>query len=389
MVVHAYYPHDVRVRREVEALGDRGDVVDVICLRQDGEDDYEEVGPARVHRLPVQHRRGQGVRGYAAEYLAFFLRSTVKLIQLYAQHRYAVVQVHNLPDFLVFTATVPKLLGARVLLDMHDVTPELFQSLYGVRQSSLTFKLLRLIEQASLAFADRVLTVNRNIRDLFLSRNPIADKIDEVMNAPDPRYFTPSPSEVKRNGTFRLFHHGQILRRYDFKTALEGVALAGRAVPGLRLDIYGDGEEGYIEEIKQTSERMGVSDRVQFYDRVPVERVPDLIRGADVGLVPCCKDVFVDTVMLPVRLLEYVAMGLPSIVSRVGTVQAYFEKDQVGYYNHDDPSELADRIIELYLNERLRKNRAERALRALKGLEWPDQARRYLATIDTLARGEH
>ncbi|NIW62934.1 MAG: glycosyltransferase WbuB, partial [Gemmatimonadetes bacterium] len=61
----------------------------------------------------------------------------------------------------------------------------------------------------------------------------------------------------------------------------------------------------------------------------PVERVPALIAGADLGLVPCRRDPFVDKVMLPVRLLEYVVMGLPAVVSRVGTVEAYFGDDAV------------------------------------------------------------
>lgn len=383
MVVHAYYPHDVRVRRQVEALADRGDTVDIICLRQNGERVIEQIGNATVHRLPVTHDRGQGVAGYLREYVAFFILATLKLTRLYITHRYPVVQVHNMPDFLVFTAVVPKCLGSRVVLDMHDVTPELFQSLYGIDQQSFAFRLLTLFEQASLAFADDVLTVNRNIRDLFLTRNPIAHKLEVVMNAPDPRYFKHRGSGSRStNATFRLFHHGQILRRYNFETALEGVRMASRKIPHVELDIYGDGKDAYISEIKAQATSMGLQDCVHFHDRVPVEQVPELISQADVGIVPCRKDVFVDTVMLPVRLLEYVAMGLPSVVSRVGTVEAYFDDTQVGYYGHDNPVELSDRIIELYEDRRLREDRAKKALRAFEGLDWPAMVKRYYRVID-------
>jgi len=389
MVVHAYYPHDVRVRRQVEALADRGDSVDVICLRNHGEQPVEQIGNATVHRLPVRHLRGQGVLGYLKEYAAFFALATLALTRLYFRHRYAVVQVHNMPDFLVFTAVIPKCLGSRVVLDMHDVTPELYQSLYGIDQKSGIFHLLTFVEQASLAFADRVLTVNRNIRDLFLTRNPIAHKMEVVMNAPDPRYFKQRGSGSRStNGTFKLFHHGQILRRYNFETALEGVRLAGQKLPcEVSLDIYGDGEEAYIDEIKTRASSLGMDRCVRFHDRVPVERVPDLISQADVGLVPCRKDVFVDTVMLPVRLLEYVAMGLPSVVSRVGTVESYFDDSQVGYYRHDSPDELSDKIVELYEDQRLRTDRAREALRAFDGLDWPAMVKRYYRVIDDAARG--
>ena len=383
MVVHAYYPHDVRVRRQVEALADRGDTVDIVCLRNEGERPVEQVGNANVHRLPVQHRRGQGVGGYLREYATFFVLAALELTRLFIRHRYRVVQIHNMPDFLVFTALVPKCLGSRVILDMHDVTPELFQSLYGIDQQSFAFRLLTLFEQASLAFADHVLTVNRNIRDLFLTRNPIAHKIEVVMNAPDPRYFKRREfGSRSSNGSFRLFHHGQILRRYNFEAALEGVRLASHSIPDVELDIYGDGEEAYIEEIKSRAATMGLQNRVHFHDRVPVEQVPRLISQADVGIVPCRKDVFVDTVMLPVRLLEYVAMGLPSVVSRVGTVESYFDDTQVGYYRHDSPVELSEKIVELYENRRLGEDRAREALRAFKGFDWPAMVARYYRVVD-------
>ena len=152
MVVHSYYPADVRVRRECEALADRGDTVDMICLRKPDEAPVETVDNVKVHRLPVQHRRGQGPVAYIREYLNFFLRAFWALTRLHIRNRYRIVQVHNMPDFLVFVTLIPKLTGARVLLDMHDITPELFQSLYGIPEQSTTFALLRFVEQMSLAF---------------------------------------------------------------------------------------------------------------------------------------------------------------------------------------------------------------------------------------------
>ena len=387
MVVHSYYPADVRVRRECEALADRGDTVDLVCLSRPTEAPREQVGNVAVYRVPIQHRRGQSPIGYVFEYAAFFLHAFLLVTRLHVRHRYPVFQVHNMPDFLVFVTLVPKVLGARVLLDMHDVTPELYQSLYGLPESSPIYAILVLVEQMSLAYADAVLTVNRKIRDLFLTRNPIARKMEVVMNAPDPRYFRAERSGMLTPcGAFRLFHHGQILRRYCFETALNGFALARDRIPELELDIYGDGEEGYIQELKDFVARNGMEGCVRFHGRVPVEQIPELIRRSHVGLVPCHKDVFVDKVMLPVRLLEYVVMELPAVVSRVGTVEAYFKDDEVAYYRHDDPGEMADRIVELYTDPRGREELAQRARAAFKEYDWPRMRDRYYRVIDDLAR---
>lgn len=290
MVVHSYYPADVRVRRECEALADRGDRVDMICLQKPGESACETVGNVDIHRLPVQHHRGHGQLAYIVEYLNFFLRAFWCLTRLHLREKYPVVQVHNLPDFLVFVTLVPKLLGARILLDMHDITPELFQSLYGISEKSRTFKLLCLAERLSLAYADGVLTVNENIRDLFLTRNPIARKLEVVMNAPDPRYFTPKGSGASTpNGVCRLFHHGQILRRYSFEVALEGFRRARTQIPGLEFDIYGDGEDAYIQELKDYIHTHRLGNCVRLHDRVPVDQIPNSSSRHTWALCPAKK----------------------------------------------------------------------------------------------------
>lgn len=388
MVVHAYYPHDVRVRRQCEALAERGDEVDLVCLQQEGEEARERVGNVNVHRMPVRHVRGQGPLGYILEYARFFVAAFARLTRLSIRHRYPVVQVHNMPDVLVFVTLIPKLLGARILLDMHDVTPELYQSLYGIRENSTLFRLLVLAEQMSLAYADAVLTVNRNIRDLFILRNPIAHKIEVVMNAPDPRYFHSDGSGAPPpNGSFRLFHHGQILRRYNFESTLDAVAIALRDVPELQLDVYGDGEEAYLDALRRKVQADGLQNVVRFHDRVPVEQVPGLIRNAHLGLVPCRRDPFVDKVMLPVRLLEYVAMELPSVVTEVGTVRSYFGPDDVAYVAPDDAEGMAESIVTLYRNPQKRRDMAHKARRSFRSLEWPRMKQRYFRVLDRLVAG--
>jgi len=385
MVVHSYYPADVRVRRECDALADRGELVDLICLQKAGETSIEVINNVTVYRLPVQHHRGQGPFAYIVEYLNFFMRAFFCLSKLYMRNKYPIVQVHNMPDFLVFTTLVPKLFGAKILLDMHDITPELFVSLYGISEKSLTFKLLCFAERLSLAYANTVLTVNQNIRDLFLTRNPIARKIEVVMNAPDPRYFTPTRSgALPINGALRLFHHGQILRRYSFEVALEGFQIAKQHIPTLEFDLYGDGEEQYLAELKAYIQQHNLQNCVRFHDRVPVDQIPQLIEQAHIGIVPCKKDIFVDKVMLPVRLLEYVAMNLPTIISRVGTVESYFNDDEVAYYPHDDAKALADQIIDLHQNPHKRQMLVENAQKAFQNHTWDRQKERYYAVIDAL-----
>src|SRR5690606_28501040 len=107
------------------ALAKQGYTVDVICLRQEGAPKNSiDSGGINVYRLPLKRHRSGGFFLQLLEYLAFFILVFVKLIALHGKERYGVVQVHNLPDFLIFAALFPRLTGARLILDLHDLMPE-------------------------------------------------------------------------------------------------------------------------------------------------------------------------------------------------------------------------------------------------------------------------
>ena len=128
MVVFAFYPlGETRVQRQAEALAENGYDVDVICLRGPDEAVFEDVRGINVYRLPVGRLLWfSGLVGRFLAYLLFLILTAFKLIPLHLKRRYGVVQVHNLPDFLVFCALFPKLMGAKTILDIHDVMPEFF-----------------------------------------------------------------------------------------------------------------------------------------------------------------------------------------------------------------------------------------------------------------------
>ena len=76
------------------------------------------------------------------------------------RQRYDLIHVHNIPDFLVFAAWYPKLTGSKVILDIHDIVPEFFESKFSVSDRSLLVRALRLVEKISAAFADHVILSN-------------------------------------------------------------------------------------------------------------------------------------------------------------------------------------------------------------------------------------
>ena len=70
----------------------------------------EAINGVNIYRIPVDHHRG-GLARYLMEYvIAFFLFSVV-ITLLHLRKKYDGIEVDNMPDFLIFTALIPKMMG--------------------------------------------------------------------------------------------------------------------------------------------------------------------------------------------------------------------------------------------------------------------------------------
>ena len=173
VLLFSHYPADPRPRRAAEALAAEGVKIDLICLRDDdGEPARETFGSINVTRVRLKRQRGSKL-GYVGQYVTFVLASFFYLASRSLTRRYDLVHVHNMPDILVFGATVPKLLGAKVILDLHDPMPELMQTIFRLPEKSLSVVMLKRLEKLSIRFADLVLTVNLACKKtLFFTQLP-------------------------------------------------------------------------------------------------------------------------------------------------------------------------------------------------------------------------
>src|SRR5438093_7831446 len=237
MIVQNYYPFaEVRVRRETEALAEQGHLVDVICRLHGTEPRQESVGGVTVHRLSLGRKKWKLFSQFF-DYLAFAFLAFLKVTQLHIQKRFDVVQAYNLPDFLVFSAIVPRLTGSRIILDIHDLMPEFFCSRYKTSLDSFGSHLVRWQESLSCRFAHRVITVTDLWKDTLIQRGIPKDKCFVVMNLADPEYFKTSPAVLPeyspKNDVFRLIYHGTLAHRYGIDLLLKALFLAKNEIPNI------------------------------------------------------------------------------------------------------------------------------------------------------------
>lgn len=382
LIAFTNYPVDARVRREGEALVARGMSVDVICPWTPclgGRRSIEGVDIHPVGTLELQHKLSP--LGYIRRDVVFVVRAAVAAVRLQVRNRYDVVHVNTMPDYLVAAAALPKLLGAKVVLDVHDLVPELYAAKFGVGESSLTIKLMTFVERCCVRFADRALAVHRPHLEALLRHGNRESKFSIVMNTPDTRFFAwrkkPSVS-----GPFVLLYHGTVSRRHGLETAIRAVEIARQTYDDIQLLIVGEGDD--VERLTSIVDARGLGEAVQFEGVRPLEQLEPLFERASAGIVPIVDDPFT-RYMLPVKLLEDVALGLPVISSETPTIRAYFDETMVAFVRPGDVADLAAKIVALRRDPELRESLVRSADTFLERYSWDRERERYHGLIESLA----
>jgi glycosyltransferase involved in cell wall biosynthesis len=384
IVVHAVVPGDPRVRRQTDALREAGHEVDIFALRGPGEAPEENRDGVRILRLPV-NRSFVGFAGHIAEYLAFAAIATVRLAAEHRSRRYGLVQIATVPDFLAFSAIPEKLAGVPLLLDLHEDMPEFFRDRFSAPMLRPLLPLVTVATRASAAVANAIITVHEPLRRLSLDRGVPPEKISVVMNGADGRLFDPARHRRRRfmeDGELRIVHHSNLQRIYGLDLAVEAISRIGPDLP-LRLDVYGDGP--FRPEVEAAIARTNSADRVRLHGRVPIDELPSILAGSDVGLVPSRPEPYL-RLSLSTKLLEYVAMGVPVIATDLATFRYHFTDDAIRYVPGGDVEALCVAIREVAADPEAAEARAREAQRSASHYAWDEQKAGYLELVHRLIR---
>jgi len=382
MVAYTNYLHDSRVCREAESLVQQGMRVDCICLREKGYARSDVVNGVNIYRLPLFKYRGYSTFKYMLAYILFFLLVFLTVTKFYFKRRYDVIQFHTLPDFIIFAGIIPKIFGAKLVLDMHEIMPEFYMSKFNVSRSHSLIKVLILLEKISVHFADAVIVINEPIKRLLLQRCKFKSAPTVIMNCADDRLFSPDyPLSSGESEDFSLMYHGTLTPLYGLELAIQAVAKLKDKIPHLKLHIFGNGLEA--DDLRKLAEQLGVCGNVIFMGRVPREEIPRYIHQTDVGILPTIRDVFIDY-SFSNKLAEYICTKTPVVATRLKSTLEYFPENAVSYFESLNVDELASRIFELYVNPQKRLIQAEEAFQRYQKIRWSIMRERYTKLIDSL-----
>lgn len=384
MVAYTFYETDNRVRRYAETLARRKDEVDVVALRRDGQPRVETIRGVRVHRIQKRRIDESGPFSYLRKLLMFFIRSMWWLTVQSLRRRYDVIHVHSVPDFEVFATLVPRLMGTRVILDIHDIVPEFYASKFKVSDQSLVFRILAVVEKLSTGYCDKVIISNHLWKETLTSRSVPPEKCLAIINYPDRSIFRRPSNATPRNGVFRLFYPGTLNYHQGLDVAVRAMALLRDKAPNVNLLIIGDGPDR--EKLKTLIREERLENRVTIQGFVPMEAIAETMAMVDLGIVPKRKDSFGNEAF-STKIMEFMAMGVPVVASDTRIDQYYFNDRLVQFFKSDDARDLADKIQELVHNSKKRSALSAAATQFIEENDWDVKKNEYLDLVDHLTVG--
>lgn len=382
MLAYTYYEFDNRVRRYAETLTKRGDHVDVIALASSYfPQPVQEINGVIVHRIQYRELTERNKWDYAWRLMRFLVRSERSLTRLHKQKRYDLIHIHNIPDFLVLAAWYPKFTGAKLILDIHDLVPELFADKFKTKLKTVYIGLLKAIETISAIFVDHVIVSNDLWRETLVARSVPNEKCSVFLNHVDPAIFY-RRAKTRDDGNFIILFPGTFQWHQGLDVAIEALAHVRREVPNAELHLYGeDGDRA--SELKRLAQQLGLNESVKFPDAVSLDEIPNVIANADLGVVPKRADSFGNEAY-STKIMEFMSQGVPVVVSRTKIDSFYFDEQVVHFFKSGDSRAMADAILDVINNKELRETLVNNGLEYAEVHSWDRKKKEYLDLIDSL-----
>ncbi len=374
MIAYTNYSTDARVIKEAETGIKNGFQVDFIALKEGEKTLTEKINGVNVIKINQYQYRGKSYIRHLLSYMNFFIRCIIKTTILHIKNKYKIIHVNNMPDFLVFCAIVPKLFGSKIILDIHDPMPAILLTNSKSKSKKIRYKLLLFQEKVSSRFADSIITVHEPIKKDILIKDGIpANKITVITNFADDSLFTTNGSYTL-NSQLKLISHGTISDRIALEDILKAIKNTNN-MHKLRFKIIGKGSFG--NQLKRLINELNLEGIVDYEDKFyEYKELPDIIKTYHIGIASYVRSVATDY-MLPVKMLEYILLGIPFITIPNKAIKYFLKGDECFFYDPVNISSLTNLFNDIIRNPCSILEKRERLIAIREKFLWSNEQRKY------------
>jgi glycosyltransferase involved in cell wall biosynthesis len=311
-----------------------------------------------AHRLwtfqPQTEDPGMGKR--LAYYLVFGVHAMLWL--LWNRRQYDVVITTTPPISTGAPGLVAGAIDKPWVVDVRDLWIDASISLGYLESDSLVERISRRFQQYVLQSADRVTVTTESLSDSLCESygQSLDSKIVRIPNGVDVERFQPRQDQIEATpdgGNPTIIYTGNLGSAQDIEACIDAMDHLSNDFAVLLLVGKGDMES----ELRERVEERGVGDSVVFEGVVPRDDVPTLLEQATIGIAPL-QDTEELAYAMPTKLYEYLASGLPTVVTGRGEIEQFIDRSEAGVHAPNDPEALANAFDELLANPERRRELA-------------------------------
>jgi glycosyltransferase involved in cell wall biosynthesis len=342
IIQNVSFSYDTRIQKVAASLDRAGYRVLIISPRYAGDPPRGRIGQIESWHYP-HPRISDGITGHLLEYSYSFLLIGAYSLAAFVLRRFKIAHFCSPPDVLFPLGAFYRALGCSVLVDVHDLSPELARVRYGIDEKSFMMRFLRLAELAMLHLASETIATTEGQRDVLARRSGVAkERITVVRNGIDP---APIPSGVTHDrGSDRVVGYLGTMNPQD------GVEILLHAIHHIRhvmnradvsFVLIGDG--GSYESLVRLAADSNVNDVVTFTGRLLPQEALSTLGSCAVCVQPDPKNEFTDTCCM-VKTLEYMSLGKPIVAFGLSETQKCCAHAAI-YAEMNSFVDLAEKIV--------------------------------------------
>lgn len=379
MIAYTTLSTDSRVIREALAAKEAGFNVDLYTLNERNRINLDRMNI--IYTKNMQYK-GKNKFKFVLGYINYFFFCFFKISKNYLKKRYKIIHVNNMPNFLVFSCIIPKLFGTKIILDIHDLVPEVFAQKFNISLNHPFIKLLYFEERFSGNFADVVISTNRLHSQRLLSNKIKKNNLPIILNAADEKIFMPPNNRNFLAKEIIIIYPTTIAKHLGIDLLIDAIEILKHRKCKIKLRIFGDGE--YRETATKLVDQKRLNDYIEFSDGfINFSSLSEEFDKAHIGILPYPKG-YSTSFQMPIKMHEYFIKGLCVIASDNEIIREYFS-DCALLFKAGDPKDLADTLYLLIQNRELMKEYANKGFEYYLKHPWSKYKKIYIDLLNDLA----
>jgi glycosyltransferase involved in cell wall biosynthesis len=178
-----------------------------------------------------------------------------------------------------------------------------------------------------------------------------------------------------------MLYPGTLNWHQGLDIAVKAFARIADKVPNAELHIFGEGPSR--ELLRQLILELRLENRVFIKEFVPHDEIGRIMANADLGIVPKRAKSFGNEAF-STKILEFMALGVPVIVSDTKIDTYYFNESLVKFFRAEDEDDLAQCMLSMINDRDARERLTKNSLQFIQGQNWATKKHEYLELVDGL-----